>query len=93
MHLKKKTDYSTYEYAESFIIYFERNIENNQLFLPELETAKSVLRIMKQPNHTAGDFLKIKEAMALIEKQKHYDGTGWYGFKNAVTWWLESNEL
>ena len=27
-------------------------------------------------------------AVKVVELMRHYDGTGWHGFMNAVRWWL-----
>ena len=85
-----KTDFADYRYAESFIGYFKRNIGSSSSFRIEAEVAEAVVGVMKKQTHTGDDIRAIKEHMRNIEKEEHYDGSGWHGFKNAVRWWLEA---
>jgi hypothetical protein len=77
----------TVEYAATFLSYFANQAKTDVLFRPESETAERVVALMR---HREPDLAAIVRDMRLIEESRHYDGTGWYGFKGAVRRWLEA---
>jgi hypothetical protein len=76
----------TVEYAASFLAYFAIHAKSEVLFRPELETAGRVVALMR---NREPDLAAIVREMRRIEESRHYDGTGWHGFKRAVQTWLE----
>jgi len=81
----------TIEYAESFVSYFDSHSRTEPLFLPELEVATHVIRLMKKDDRTAAA-TEIATLMSSLDSRPHYDGTGWYGFRHAVRCWLDAHQ-
>src|SRR2546428_8120587 len=82
----------TIEYAESFVSYFDSHSRTEPLFLPELEVATHVIRLMKKDDRTAA-VTEIATLMSSLDSRPHYDGTGWYGFRHAVRCRLEPHHV
>jgi DNA-binding NtrC family response regulator len=80
----------TIEDIESFVSYFESCSRTEPLFLPELEVATQVIRLMKQKDRP-GAATEIVTLMSSLDRRPHYDGTGWYGFCGAVRCWLDAH--
>ena len=81
----------TIEYAESFVSYLDSHSRTEPLFLPELEVATHVIRLMKKDDRTAA-VTEIATLMSSLDSRPHYDGTGWYGFRHAVRCWLDAHQ-
>jgi len=81
----------TIEYAESFVSYFDSHSRTEPLFLPALEVATHVIRLMKKDDRTAAA-TEIATLMSSLDSRPHYDGTGWYGFRHAVRCWLDAHQ-
>ena len=82
-----KSRIGTVEYAASFLPYFSNQAKTEASFRLEMETAERVVALMC---HREPDLAAIVREMREIEAARHYNGTGWHGFKTAVRTWLEA---
>lgn len=69
-----------------FVSYFEHFVEQEPLFWPELERAEKILGIVATGG--AGLAERVRSCLS-APMPPHYDGSGWEGFKSAVSAWLE----
>lgn len=62
--------------------YFERNIQNHEIFRPEFECSQRIIEILEKKDPlTKEDVIEILCLFNDIEKVEHYDGTGWFDYR------------
>ncbi|BAV07230.1 hypothetical protein SAMN05421788_102148 [Filimonas lacunae] len=72
--------------------YFERNIQTHILFKPEYEVSKTINTIIENKQTlTQSDVIEILAILNDIDKEDHYDGTGWYDYQLRLSHLLHLN--
>ena len=62
--------------------YFEKHIQEHELFRPEYEVSKIINSILTTKNTiTKPDVIAIVQLLDGIDKVDHYDGSGWYDYQ------------
>lgn len=72
--------------------YFERNIENSKLFKPEFLAAESIKTLIQ--SRTALSEQDVNQIIQIVREtdcSEHYDGSGWFDYKNHLIVFLKNN--
>jgi hypothetical protein len=72
--------------------YFERNIQNHEIFRPEFEVSRTINNILETKDPlTKSDVTEILNLCNGIEKVEHYDGSGWLDYRIRLSHFLRMN--
>jgi hypothetical protein len=72
--------------------YFERHMQNQELFRPEYEVSKTINSILKEKDALAKtDVVEILNLLNDIDKVEHYDGSGWHDYQIQLAHFLSLN--
>lgn len=83
------SEFGSLGHAESFLVYFANHAEHEPLFIPEHEVASKIIAVMREAGPTDCPDVRIRGLVESLEARKHYNGSGWHGFKNAVRAWIQ----
>ena len=72
--------------------YFEKNIQNHELFRPEFEVSKNINSILDGKDViTKSDVDQILNLLNGVDKVEQYDGSGWYDYQVQLAHFLRLN--
>jgi hypothetical protein len=67
---------------QSVRAYFERNIQNHEIFRPEFEVSQTINEILETKDPLIrSDVTEILRLFNAINKVEHYDGSGWLDYR------------